>query len=263
MKKILRRKPSASMVVAIAALVIAASGTAVATSSLVNGDKLIKKHSLSGNRLRNHTITGTQVNLGKLGKVPSAKNADHATSANSAVTAGSATSATSATSAGSATSATTAGTATNATNATNAASLNGMTRFRTTIQPAGASFTDAAVATVTLFADGPLSLVGKCYSSAGVINGSVFLRSSVAAHWTAYANSTHSADNPLLPGSDQDTAQYDAAATPPARDFEGPYDGTFAAITDDTAEYFTGLASIGANLNGSGGCTFAGWAMSS
>jgi hypothetical protein len=39
---------------------------------LVSGDKLIKKHSVSGNRLRNHAITGKQVNLNKLGKVPSA-----------------------------------------------------------------------------------------------------------------------------------------------------------------------------------------------
>jgi hypothetical protein len=57
------------MLVAIAALVVAASGTAVAASSLVSGDKLIKKGSLSGNRLRNHTITGTQVNLSKLARI--------------------------------------------------------------------------------------------------------------------------------------------------------------------------------------------------
>jgi hypothetical protein len=86
------------MVVAIAALVVAASGTAVA-ASLVNGDRLIASRSLSGNRLRNHTITGTQVNMNKLGKVPSAKNADRATTAVVANTAGSATNATNATNA--------------------------------------------------------------------------------------------------------------------------------------------------------------------
>jgi hypothetical protein len=91
MKKVFRRTPSASMIVAILALVVAASGTAVAASALVNGDKLIKKHSLSGNRLRNHTITGTQVNLKQLGKVPSAANADHATLADTATTATNAT----------------------------------------------------------------------------------------------------------------------------------------------------------------------------
>jgi hypothetical protein len=79
-----RRRPSASMVVAVIALVVALSGTAVAASKLVAGDKLIKVRSLSGNRLRDHTVTGKQVNAGTLGKVPSAKNADHATSANTA-----------------------------------------------------------------------------------------------------------------------------------------------------------------------------------
>jgi hypothetical protein len=96
MNKVLRRRPSASLVISIVALVVAASGTAVAASTLVNGDSLIKKRSLSGNRLRNRSITGTQVNLNKLGKVPSAKNAD------TAITAGSATNATNATNAGNA-----------------------------------------------------------------------------------------------------------------------------------------------------------------
>jgi hypothetical protein len=89
----MRHKPSAAMIVAMLALVIAASGTAVAASQLTAGDQLIKKHSLSGNRLRNGTITGMQVDVAKLGKVPSATNADHAKNADqatSAVTAGSA-----------------------------------------------------------------------------------------------------------------------------------------------------------------------------
>jgi hypothetical protein len=89
----LRRRPSAAMIVAVLALVTAASGTAVAAGHLTAGDKLIKKHSLSGNRLRNGTITGKQLDLAQLGKVPSATAADHATTADqatSATTAGSA-----------------------------------------------------------------------------------------------------------------------------------------------------------------------------
>jgi hypothetical protein len=78
--------PSPAMIVAIVALVFAMSGTAVAASQLVNGDKLIKKHTLSGDRLRNHTVTGTQVNLSKLGKVPTAAQADHAATADAATT---------------------------------------------------------------------------------------------------------------------------------------------------------------------------------
>jgi hypothetical protein len=107
MKFLLRRAPSASMVVAVAALIVAASGTAIAASNLVNGDNLIKTRSLSGNRLRNHSVTGTQVNLSKLGKVPSAKNADRASIANSS---------------GNAVNAQSAANATNATNATHAGS---------------------------------------------------------------------------------------------------------------------------------------------
>jgi hypothetical protein len=55
--------PSPSTVVATLALVVAASSTAIAAGGLSNGDKLIASHSLSGNRLHNHTITGTHVNL--------------------------------------------------------------------------------------------------------------------------------------------------------------------------------------------------------
>lgn len=81
------------MVTAVAALVVAASGTAVAASNLTSGDSLIAKHSLSGNRLRNHTITGKQVKLASLGTVPSATNAtnaQNAANATRATTAGSA-----------------------------------------------------------------------------------------------------------------------------------------------------------------------------
>jgi hypothetical protein len=71
-----RRRPSAAMVVAIIALVVAATGTAVAAGEHVDGDSLIKKGSLSGNRLRDHTLTGQQIKLSALGTVPTAKNAD-------------------------------------------------------------------------------------------------------------------------------------------------------------------------------------------
>jgi hypothetical protein len=102
------------MVVALLALVVAMTGTAIA-ATLVSGDSLIKKGSLSGNRLKKHTITGTQVKLSKLGKVPSATKADSATNANHATSATNATTALSATSAGSATNATHANAADNLT----------------------------------------------------------------------------------------------------------------------------------------------------
>ena len=75
------------MVVALVALGVALGGTAMAASRLVNGDKLIRKASLSGNRLRPATITAKQINFAKLGVVPSAAAAQSAQTAHSALSA--------------------------------------------------------------------------------------------------------------------------------------------------------------------------------
>jgi len=88
-----RLRPSPAMVVATIALLFAMSGSAVAATRLVNGDKLIKKHSLSGDRLRNATVTGAHIRLDTLGKVPSALRADSAVAADHAAKADSATNA--------------------------------------------------------------------------------------------------------------------------------------------------------------------------
>jgi hypothetical protein len=74
------------MIVALIALLIALSGTAVAASGLINGSK-IKNGTITGQKLKKHTLTGTQINLAKLGTVPSAAAADHAASAGTATTA--------------------------------------------------------------------------------------------------------------------------------------------------------------------------------
>lgn len=70
-----RPRPSAGVVVGVIALVVATSGTAFAAGKLVSGDSLIKKDSLSGDRLRNDTVTGRQIKLSSLGTVASARNA--------------------------------------------------------------------------------------------------------------------------------------------------------------------------------------------
>ena len=88
MRQLWSRKPSAAMVVAVVALAVALSGTAVAASGRVSGDKLIKKGSLSGNRLRSSTLTGKQINVAALGKVPAAAQADTAANATNATNAG-------------------------------------------------------------------------------------------------------------------------------------------------------------------------------
>jgi hypothetical protein len=49
------------MLVAILALVVAMSGSAYALQRAQSGDSLIAKRTLSGNRLRLHTVTGTEV----------------------------------------------------------------------------------------------------------------------------------------------------------------------------------------------------------
>ena len=87
------------MGVSIVAMLIAVSGAAVAATSGQNGDKLIAKGTLSGNRLRNHTVSATQLNFAHLGVVPQAHRArvaDSATSAGHAASADNATHATNA-----------------------------------------------------------------------------------------------------------------------------------------------------------------------
>lgn len=70
------RRPSPAMVVAIVALVVAMTGSAVAgpLKSLIDGSA-IKKHSIPGNRMINHTLTAEQIDLSRLGTVPQAGNA--------------------------------------------------------------------------------------------------------------------------------------------------------------------------------------------
>lgn len=87
MRRMQLHRPSGAMAVAMLALIVALAGTAFAgpvaqLARLTSGDKLIKKHSLSGDRLRNGTLTGTQINVSKLGTVPianQANSANHAT----------------------------------------------------------------------------------------------------------------------------------------------------------------------------------------
>jgi hypothetical protein len=220
------RRPSPALLISVLALFVALGGTVYAASSKINGNT-IKTGSIPGNRLKKHSVTGTQINLAKLGTVPNATNSTNSTSS---------------------------------TNATNAANLAGLGRFRTTISPSGTSEESANV--VTLYSDGPLSLVGKCWMHGPDIEGEAFMRSSVAGYWSSYDNSSTS-KNTLTPGTDEPATEEYVSAEPPKSGFGDPYDGTFAAIAADRSAYFTGLASVGVNLGGSGGCTFAGWAMSS
>jgi hypothetical protein len=55
------RRPSPALFVAILALIVAMGGSAIAIGSSQSGDTLIAKRTLSGNRLRLHTVTGSEV----------------------------------------------------------------------------------------------------------------------------------------------------------------------------------------------------------
>jgi hypothetical protein len=160
------------MVVAIIALVVAASGTAVAASNLVSGDNLIKKHSLSGNRLRSQTLTGAQINLNKLGTVPSAKNATHATSADAA---------------SNATHATSADAASNATHASNADTVGG--QLPSAFVPTSHFISSNGLITIagissgnkqTIISSGPFTVTLTCTKSSGNVTLSMDASSSEA-----------------------------------------------------------------------------------
>lgn len=78
---VMRLRPvSPAVVIAVLALVVALCGTTVAgyAAGKASGNSLIKKHSLSGNRLKADSVTGKQVAEGSLGTVPSAGTAGNA-----------------------------------------------------------------------------------------------------------------------------------------------------------------------------------------
>jgi hypothetical protein len=151
MNKVFRRRPSPSMLVATIALIFGASGSAIAANTLVSGDKLIKKHSLSANRLRDFTITRRQVNFSKLGTVPSAKDANFATIAGTA------------------------------THANDAASLDGYSPG--SFEPAADTVRSGFVriqqnTSVTLATFGPFTLTASCVSSSGTWDAKITVGSS-------------------------------------------------------------------------------------
>jgi hypothetical protein len=69
------RRPSAAMVVAVIALIVALAGTAYAAKT-ING-ALIQKGTVTAGKVKKKTLTGYQINTNKLGVVPAAKRAAH------------------------------------------------------------------------------------------------------------------------------------------------------------------------------------------
>ena len=63
------------MLVALAALIVALGGTAIAAQNINGG--AIKKQTIGGGKLKRKTLTGFQINTNKLGVVPAARRAAH------------------------------------------------------------------------------------------------------------------------------------------------------------------------------------------
>jgi len=75
MNRLWNRRPSAAMVVAVIALIVALAGTAYAAQK-INGN-LIEKQTIGAGKLKKKTLTGFQINVNKLGTVPFAKVSTH------------------------------------------------------------------------------------------------------------------------------------------------------------------------------------------
>jgi hypothetical protein len=84
MKRVRLGRPTPALVISVLALFVALGGTVYAASKI--SGKTIKPNSIPANRLKKHSLSKTQINLGKLGVVPTAQNAVHATSADSSAT---------------------------------------------------------------------------------------------------------------------------------------------------------------------------------
>ena len=75
MRRLMRKRPSPAMIVALVALVVALGGTAYAAQHINGG--AIMKQTIGGGKLKKKTLTGFQINTNKLGIVPSANRAAH------------------------------------------------------------------------------------------------------------------------------------------------------------------------------------------
>lgn len=171
------RRPPVSAVLAILALFAAVGGTATAAETNTfsgphrsSGDRLIRKHSLSGNRLRNGTITRRQMNLKLLGKVPSAATADTAQTAGTAQSAGT------------------------ARTAADASALGGQpaTAFEQALNFVRTGLIKAAPGqTVPLTSFGPFTATLKCTSpDSGMVDAEIDVKSSEPNSYAAYTELT-------------------------------------------------------------------------
>jgi hypothetical protein len=241
MRRILRHRPSPALIVAIVALIMAMGGSAFATSAVTAKKKHKPKHTdaAADTKLIKHLAPTLSVKHAK-----TASTATRATSATNAANAASAANAS----------------ALQGHGAADFASSSTFRPFRATLTASGTSF--ASANTVVLYTDGPLSLVGHCWSNGPATDATVAIRSSVNAIYQAYDNTSDPSTSPVNPGTgDVDVLEADANST--SAQLAGPFDGTWSVMTSDQSAYFTGLGSAGVLIDGSTPCIFTGFTAAS
>jgi len=125
----------AAVLISVLALVVALGGTGYAAVK-IGGDQ-IKNNAITSPKVKNDSLTGSDVDESKLGAVPQATDAAHAAHADTADTAG---------------------TATSAGTATNAQTVNGMVVTKV-------EYNSASTSAVVLYSGGGLTIRAACFSS--------------------------------------------------------------------------------------------------
>ena len=111
---------------------------------------------------------------------------------------------------------------------------------------------------------GPFNLSGHCYLSGAEIRAQLYLSSTdPTAKYNDYGTEVENGSFP--PDAGPIPVEYMARATPPASDLEGPWDGTFSALSTDLKTYITGAGTTGVLMGGDAGpaCQFDGYVTQS
>ncbi|HVP01379.1 MAG TPA: hypothetical protein VMT10_02320 [Solirubrobacteraceae bacterium] len=261
-----RRRPSPALILALAALVLSLAGPALAhdatgfAARVISG-RTIKRHSISGIRLKNNTLTGLQIDEAKLGPVPLASQAVSAQNATSALNA------------------VNAATAGSAGRAASADELAGHARFLVRAPATSGASLTAALADapeIPLTTLGPLTLYGRCArdtSGAPVVSAFAYVRTTAAGGLLDAPDSTlqgsSGADDTLGPATAEDRRRIRSLATtgPDSARFSGGAAGAFSIVAGDGSGY-AGTVALGAQegappaaptaLGTGSGCLFSG-----
>lgn len=210
-----RRRPSPAMMVALTALVVALGGTSYAAIALPSGSvgaKQLKKNSVTTAKLKKNSVTGAKIKDQSLLASDFKANSLPAGPKGDKGPQGP---------------------------KGDPGNTNTFTYKRTA----------KAGETIAIATFGPFTLSGECSGT----------ESNPTAQWTLETSAEHSAftdyNNSYLSDfgpadGPQDVEYPSTSATPASPEMEGPYDGTFAALSPDLATYITGSLSTGTYVGG-------------